>query len=81
MAIDYHANPDDYRRLLRRLQPGDRLLLAPGDYHQGLPLHHLSGRAGHPIVIESGNPAAPPRFIARPRVNTVSLVDVRYVSV
>lgn len=81
MAIDYHANPDDYRHFLRRLQPGDRLLLAPGDYQQGLPLHHLSGRAGQPIVIESGNPAAPPRFIARPRVNTISLVDVRYVSV
>jgi hypothetical protein len=81
MAIDYHANPDDYRHLLRRLQPGDRLLLAPGDYRQGLPLHHLSGRAGQPIVIESANPAAPPRFITRPRVNTVSLVDVRYVSV
>ncbi|MDO9221716.1 MAG: right-handed parallel beta-helix repeat-containing protein, partial [Thiobacillus sp.] len=81
LAVDYHAGPDDYRAQLRQLQPGDRLLLAPGDYQQGLPLHHLSGRAGQPIVIAASNPAAPPRFIAQPRANTVSLVDARHVSV
>ncbi|MDP1924214.1 MAG: hypothetical protein Q8K57_05455 [Thiobacillus sp.] len=78
-AIDYRAGPDDYRDHLRHLQPGDRLLLAPGDYYQGLPLHHLSGRAELPIVIAASNPAAPPHFIARPHANTVSLVDVRYL--
>lgn len=81
LAIDYYAKPDDYRMLLRQLQPGDRLLLAPGDYHQGLPLHHLLGRMGQPIVIAAGNPSLPPRFIARARANTVSLVDVRHVIV
>jgi hypothetical protein len=65
--------------MLHRLQPGDRLLLAPGDYRQGLPLHQLSGQAGRPIVIEAANPADPPRFIARPRANTVSLVNVRHL--
>ena len=78
-AIDYRAGPDDYRDHLRHLQPGDRLLLEPGDYLQGLPLHGLSGRAGQPIVIAASNPAMPPRFMARPRANTVSLVDVRYL--
>jgi len=80
-SADYRADAQNYRDPLRRLQPGDRLLLEPGDYLQGLPLHHLSGQAGQPIVIEAANPAAPPRFIARPRANTVSLVDVRHLVV
>lgn len=79
-AEDFHANAGDYREYLRRLQPGDRLRLEPGEYLNGLPLHHLSGRADQPITIEGVNPASPPRFIARPRANTVSLVDVRYLT-
>ncbi|MHB1085169.1 MAG: right-handed parallel beta-helix repeat-containing protein [Thiobacillus sp.] len=39
----------------------------------------MSGRAGQPIIIEAANPDAPPRFIARPGVNTISLVNVRYL--
>lgn len=80
-AAEYRAGPSDYREHLRRLQPGDRLLLAPGEYLQGLPLHHLSGQPGEPIVIEAADPASPPRFIARPRANTVSLVNVRHLVV
>ncbi len=78
-ATDYRAGAEDYRDHLRRLQPGDRLRLDPGEYRQGLPLHTLSGRPGQPIIIEAADPAAPPRFIARPRANTVSLVDVRHL--
>ncbi len=78
-AADFRAGVDDYRDFVRRLQPGDRLLLEPGDYGRGLPLHNLSGRADQPIVIEAANPAAPPRFIAQSGSNTVSLVNVRYL--
>ena len=78
-SADYQADTENYREQLRRLQPGDRLRLEPGDYLQGLPLHHLSGQAGQPIVIEAANPAAPPRFIARSGANTVSLVDARHL--
>lgn len=78
-AADYRVDAQNYRDYLRRLQPGDRLLLVSGDYRQGLPLHNLSGRAGQPIVIEAVDPAVPPRFIARPRANTVSLVNVRHL--
>jgi len=79
-ATDYRAGPDDYREQLRRLQPGDRLLLKSGDYRQGLPLHELSGRSGQPIIIEALNASAPlPRFIARQGANTVSLINVRYL--
>jgi len=78
-AADYRAGAEDYRDYLRRLQPGDRLLLDTGEYRQGLPLNGLSGRAAQPIIIEAADPAAPPRFVARPHANTVSLVDVRYL--
>ena len=78
-AADYRVDAQNYRDYLRRLQPGDRVLLAPGDYRQALPLHNLSGHAGQPIVIEAADPAAPPRFIARPGANTVSLVNVRHL--
>lgn len=78
-ATDYHANAQDYRDYIRRLQPGDRLLLAPGDYLHGLSLRKLSGLADQPIVIEAAQPGEPPHFIARPGANTVSLVDVRYL--
>jgi len=78
-AADYRVDAQDYRDYLRRLQPGDRLLLAPGDYLLGLPLSDLSGHATQPIVIEAANPAAPPRFIARPGANTVSLANVRHL--
>lgn len=80
-AADYRADPADYRDYLQRLKPGDRLRLEPGDYRHGLALRNLSGHAGQPIVIEALNPAEPPRFIARPRANTVSLVDVRHLVV
>src|SRR5512135_1554222 len=78
-ATNYRANAQDYRDYLHRLQPGDRLLLEPGDYLQGLPLRNLSGDAGHPIVIEAAEPREPPHFLARPGANTVSLVDVRHL--
>jgi hypothetical protein len=79
-AADYRAGPNDYRAYLNRLQAGDRLLLESGDYRRGLPLHNLSGLPGKPIVIEASTPSAPPRFVARPGANTVSLVNVRHIS-
>jgi hypothetical protein len=83
-AADYHAGPEDYRSYLSRLGPGDRLLLREGDYPRGLPLHDLEGRSDAPIVIEgprSGHNSGPrARFIARPGANTVSLTNVRHVT-
>lgn len=80
LAADYHAGPDDYRSYLPRLQAGDRLLLAPGDYPRGLPLHDLEGRPDAPIVVQGPAHGAPARFLARPGANTVSLANVRHVS-
>lgn len=79
LAVDYRAGPESYRQFLTRLQAGDRLQLEAGDYLQGLPLHHLEGRAGQPIVVEGPAHGAKARFIARPGANTVSLVDVSHL--
>jgi hypothetical protein len=81
MAADYHAGPNDYLAHLPRLQAGDRLLLAPGDYLRGLPLHGLQGEVGRPIVVEGPATGPRPRFLARPGANTVSLVNVAHVVV
>lgn len=78
-AAEYRVGPDSYRDILPGLTAGDRVLLAPGDYLRGLPLRNLSGEPERPIVIEAEDPARPPRLLARPGANTVSLVDVRYL--
>lgn len=78
-AADYAAGPDDYRAALGRLKAGDRLLLAPGDYTRGLPLHHLEGTAEQPIVIEGPATGSRARLLARPGANTVSLINVRHL--
>lgn len=75
-AADYPAGPDDYREYLPRLVPGDRLLLRAGDYLRGLPVHHLAGEPGRPIVIEG---VAGTRFLARAGANTVSLLDTQHI--
>lgn len=79
-AADFYADPATYRDYLNRLQPGDRLLLKPGDYLHGLPLHELAGTAARPIQILAAKPAAPPRLLARANANTISLVNVRHLT-
>lgn len=80
-ATEYDADPHSYAPLLRGLQAGDTLLLAPGVYQDGLRLHHLVGTATAPIRIRAADPARRPLFFARPGANTVSLVDVDYVEI
>ena len=75
-AIDTLAGPENYLSLLKQLRAGDHLRLTAGDYARGLPLHHLSGEPGRPIVIEG---RAGTRFLARPGGNTVSLLDVSHL--
>ncbi|MBU1664157.1 MAG: right-handed parallel beta-helix repeat-containing protein, partial [Gammaproteobacteria bacterium] len=58
------------------LRAGDHLLLRAGDYERGLPLHHLAGEPGRPIVIEGEMGV---RFLARPGSSTVSLLDVSHL--
>jgi hypothetical protein len=81
MAVDVPATPADYLDKLAQLTPGDRLLLAPGEYENGLPLHGLHGTQAAPIVIESADPKDPAVLLGREGYNTVSLRDASYLTV
>lgn len=81
LAVDVPATPDDYLVKLRQLKPGDRMLLAPGHYTDGLPLHSLHGSEKAPIVIESEDAEKPAVLLAREDHNTVSLRDASHLVV
>lgn len=79
-ARQYTANPADYRLQLKKLQAGDQLSLSPGIYSQGLPIHQLKGQPDAPIVITGPTDGQRAVFIARPRHNTISIIDSRHVT-
>ncbi len=80
-ARQYTANPADYRLQLKKLQVGDQLVLSPGLYLQGLPIHHLEGRMDAPIVITGPEDGSRAVLIARSGHNTISIVDSRHVTI
>ncbi|HEX9940786.1 MAG TPA: hypothetical protein VGG03_02120 [Thermoanaerobaculia bacterium] len=75
------ANPSNYRSLLSTLIPGDRLLLAPGTYTQGLPFWNKSGEPGKCIVVEGPTNGSPALFTGSDAWNVVSLKDASYIVV
>ena len=77
-AETYNVTPTNYRKQLRALQPGDTMMLTPGIYRRGLPIHRLNGRAGAKIVI-SGPPVGTATLLARKRHNTISIVGSSHV--
>lgn len=50
-ARTWSAGPDDFSAQIRRLAPGDVLLLQPGVYRSTLTLRHLQGTRDAPIII------------------------------
>ncbi|MCW5626407.1 MAG: right-handed parallel beta-helix repeat-containing protein [Burkholderiales bacterium] len=80
-AAESRATPETYRDTLSQLKPGDTLLLAPGEYLRGLPVHGLVGRPDAVIDIRSENPVRPAIFLARAGANTVSIVDSAHVRI
>lgn len=76
----YTANPDDYLAKLKVLKPGSHLQLGPGEYKEGLPIQYLQGTAKAPITISGPDRGPRPVFVARPRHNTVSVVNSCYVA-
>jgi hypothetical protein len=80
-ASTYIATPSDYLQHLPKLRPGDTLMLKPGIYLNGLPIHGLMGLPNRYIVIKGvhRNPSA--RFIARKNANTVSIADSAYIEI
>lgn len=79
-AATFIGGPENYRALLKELRAGDTLLLQPGLYQRGLPIHHLLGEAGKPILITGIEHLSRPRFVARSGYNTVSIVDSAHVT-
>ena len=73
------ANPSTYRSLITTLQPGDRLLLAPGTYTQQLRIGNKNGLPGKCIVIEGPETGSPALFLGSNTFNTISLVNVSYL--
>ncbi|MGB8435301.1 MAG: hypothetical protein WCE38_13655, partial [Burkholderiales bacterium] len=76
-----NATPANYRAVVATLKPGDRLILATGEYRNGLPIRGLEGTARQPIVIEGATQAPRPLLTGRRGANTISIVDSRYVTI
>ena len=81
-GADHVAGPADYLAVVSKLEAGDTLSLVAGEYRGGLPIHHLHGEAGRPIVVRGPAAATGGRavFVGRDGANTVSLVDASYVT-
>ena len=73
------GTPSNYRGLLKALKPGDHLQLAPGDYKEGLPVHHLHGTPDAQITISGSNEKNRAIFLARPDHNTISILNSSYI--
>jgi len=80
-AESFVAGPDGYRERLGDLGPGDTLVLRPGTYRRGLPLHGLEGAPGEPITVRGPREGEPARILGRRGHNVVSLVDVGHVRI
>jgi hypothetical protein len=75
----YRGTPSNYRVLLKGLKPGDHLQLAPGDYKEGLPVHHLHGTPDARVTISGSNEKNRPIFLARPDYSTISILNSGYI--
>jgi hypothetical protein len=75
------ATPADLRQVLSQLAPGTDVLLAPGDYRQGLVLRDVRGTPMQPIRFLALDALQPPKFYARPERNTCSLTRCAYLHI
>lgn len=78
---NYTETPATYLNRLKTLQPGDHLQLLPGEYKNGLPIHHLYGSAKSNITISGPEHKPYAVFSARPGHNTVSIINSRFVTI
>lgn len=80
-AAELQAGPTDYLSKLAELKPGDALLLSPGEYQGGLPLHGLHGKPKAPITIASADTSKPAIFVGHPGRNTISLRNASHLTI
>lgn len=79
-----YANPSNYLAALTLLQAGDTLMLDPGIYDDpkgvpGLPIFHMHGAPGRPIVITGPERGAHAILRARASHNTIRFDDASYI--
>lgn len=75
------GNSSNYLPLVRGLRAGDRLVLEPGIYRNGLPIHRLVGTPRSPVTIDGPSAGRPAVFLAARGRNTVSIVDSAHVAI
>lgn len=75
------GTPSNYLTLAGSLRPGDRLVLAAGNYTKGLKLWNKSGVAGKCIQIEGPATGSPAVFVGRSGYNTISLQNVAWLAI
>jgi hypothetical protein len=80
------ATPADYLDKLRNLQPGDTLLLEPGNYDDpsdvpGLPFFNMHGEPGKPIIVTGPDAGPRPVILGRSTHNTVRFENASYIIV
>jgi hypothetical protein len=76
------VKPANYLEHVKKLQPGDTLLLSQGVYRKGLPLYNLNGNSAKPITIigpSLENHRA--MFIGNDRWNTVRIKNSSYLEI
>ena len=59
-------SPDEFRNAIHSAKPGDRILVAAGEYGGGFSSTTLRGQAGQPIIIAAADPKNPPTFSNAP---------------
>jgi hypothetical protein len=74
------ASPSNYRALLRTLQPGDTLNLAPGVYPR-LPIRNLNGEPDAWITITGPASGQPAVIAGEEDQDTVDILNSSYVSI
>jgi hypothetical protein len=77
----HFGTPANYRDLIKKLQPGDELVLEPGNYKNDLFLYNIHGMPGKPITIRTGTRGESGKvvFLAGPVNNTVSIKNASHL--
>lgn len=78
IAADHAVrNTQEFTAALRAARPGDRILLAPGEYRGGIDHRGLRGEKNAPILIAAADPEKPP--VIRASGSGLHLISPAYV--
>lgn len=66
------------RAALINLEPGDRVLIAPGEYRGGIHLRNVNGTADQPVIIEAEDARRPPILVGG--TTAMQLSDCNHVT-